>query len=72
VLWLITPASLGWQLLAFALFRLFDAVKFGPMAWADQRFKGLGWRGGFGVMLDDAAAALCTLLVLAVLTRTLA
>lgn len=72
VLWLITPASFAWQALAFGLFRLFDAVKVGPMAWADQRFKGLGWRGGFGVMLDDAAAALCTLLVLAVLTRAMA
>lgn len=71
VLWLITPASLGWQALAFGLFRFFDAVKFGPMAWADQHFKGFGWRGGFGVMLDDFAAALCTLLVLAVTTRML-
>jgi phosphatidylglycerophosphatase A len=52
------------QLLAFALFRFFDAVKPGPVAWADQRFKGDGWRGAFGIMVDDFAAAACTLLCL--------
>lgn len=65
VLWLVVPADFWAQLYAFALFRLFDAVKVGPMAWADQHFKGFGPRGGFGVMLDDLAAAFCTLLVLA-------
>lgn len=65
VLWLVMPAGLWGQLAAFALFRLFDAVKIGPMAWADRRFKGFGPRGGLGIMLDDFAAALCTLLVLA-------
>lgn len=65
VMWLLAPASLWTQLCAFALFRFFDAVKFGPMAWADQAFKGFGPRGGFGVMLDDLAAAFCTLLVIA-------
>jgi phosphatidylglycerophosphatase A len=65
VLWLVTPASFWEQFCAFLLFRLFDAVKVGPMAWADQRFKGFGPRGGFGIMLDDYAAALCTLLVIA-------
>ncbi|GAA6143736.1 phosphatidylglycerophosphatase A [Hydrogenophaga sp. 5NK40-0174] len=65
VLWLVTPASWVGQLIAFVLFRLFDAVKIGPMAWADQHFKGFGPRGGFGIMLDDFAAALCTLLVIA-------
>lgn len=65
ILWLLTPASFTAQLVAFALFRLFDAVKVGPMAWADRRFKGFGPRGGFGILLDDFAAALCTLLVIA-------
>jgi phosphatidylglycerophosphatase A len=70
VLWLLLPA--GWlaQLSAFLLFRLFDAAKPGPMGWADRRFKGEGWRGGFGIMIDDLVAAFCTLLVLA-LWRTL-
>ncbi|AOF84052.1 phosphatidylglycerophosphatase A family protein [Hydrogenophaga sp. RAC07] len=65
VLWLIAPAGIGAQLAAFVLFRFFDAVKFGPMAWADKTFKGFGPRGGFGILLDDFAAALCTLLVIA-------
>jgi phosphatidylglycerophosphatase A len=65
VMWVLAPASLWTQVAAFALFRFFDAVKFGPMAWADQAFKGFGPRGGFGVMLDDLAAAFCTLLVIA-------
>lgn len=65
VLWLVTPASLWAQAAAFGLFRLFDAVKVGPMAWADQTFKGFGPRGGFGILLDDFAAAFCTLLVIA-------
>ena len=31
VLWLLLPASFGWQLAAFALFRYFDAAKPGPV-----------------------------------------
>jgi phosphatidylglycerophosphatase A len=60
----VTAQHMG-QVVAFGLFRFFDAVKFGPMAWADQHFKGLGPRGGFGILLDDFAAAGCTLLVIA-------
>ncbi|MEY4752326.1 MAG: hypothetical protein RJA44_1, partial [Pseudomonadota bacterium] len=48
ILWLITPAGGTLQLLAFALFRWLDAAKPGPVGWADRRFKGGGWRGGFG------------------------
>lgn len=74
VLWLVTPA--GWlaQAAAFALFRFFDAVKPGPVAWADALFKkpqagaGMGWRQGLGIMADDLVAALCTLLVIALWT----
>lgn len=72
VLWLIVPA--GWleQTLAFALFRFFDAVKPGPVAWADALFKrrsgeAIGWRQGVGIMLDDLVAALCALLVMVLL-----
>lgn len=65
VLWMVSPTGFWGQLYAFLLFRVFDAVKFGPMAWADQRFKGFGPRGGFGILLDDFAAAFCTLLVIA-------
>jgi phosphatidylglycerophosphatase A len=69
VLWLIAPA--GWlaQLLAFGLFRFFDAAKPGPIGWADRRFKpapgaAVGWVQGFGILFDDLLAAACTLLVM--------
>jgi phosphatidylglycerophosphatase A len=70
ILWLLAPASFQVQLAAFVLFRFFDAVKPGPVAWADRLFKPgagqpPGWRQGVGILLDDAVAALCTLLVLA-------
>ncbi|MEP7138196.1 MAG: phosphatidylglycerophosphatase A [Caldimonas sp.] len=70
VLWLVTPATFTEQAVAFVLFRIFDAAKPGPVAWADQRFKlrrgqPIGWAQGFGILLDDFVAALCTLLVIA-------
>ena len=71
VLWLVTPAGLIAQAVAFALFRYFDAAKPGPVAWADRLYKGrrgqsIGWAQGFGILFDDLVAALCTLLVIAV------
>ena len=83
VLWVVTPAPWWVQLLAFGLFRYFDAAKPGPVAWADQRFKRrlvdgspepIGHRQGFGILFDDLVAALCTLLLMAAaitLLRTL-
>lgn len=70
VLWLLMPAGLLAQVVAFALFRAFDSAKWGPVRWADRAFKGLpgqppGWPQGFGILLDDLVAALCTLLVIA-------
>ena len=70
ILWLVTPASFAAQAVAFVLFRIFDAAKPGPVAWADQRFKlrrgePIGWGQGFGILLDDFVAALCTLVVIA-------
>ena len=65
VLWLVMPTGFWGQLVAFALFRFFDAVKPGPVRWADEAFHGFGWRGGFGILLDDFVAAFCTLLVIA-------
>jgi phosphatidylglycerophosphatase A len=71
VLWLVTPATFTAQAIAFVLFRFFDAAKPGPVAWADQLFmrrrgEPIGWAQGFGILLDDFVAALCTLLVIAV------
>ena len=65
VLWLVMPAGWLGQLVAFGLFRFFDAAKPGPVAWADATFKGFGWRGGFGILFDDLVAAACSLLVIA-------
>jgi phosphatidylglycerophosphatase A len=73
VLWLVTPTGWVGQLLAFALFRYFDAAKPGPVGWADRLFHGVNpatdpgaWRkAGLGIMLDDFVAAACALLVIA-------
>ena len=70
ILWLVTPATFVAQAVAFVLFRVFDAAKPGPVAWADQRFKRrrgvpIGWPQGFGILFDDVVAALCTLVVIA-------
>jgi phosphatidylglycerophosphatase A len=69
VLWLIAPAGWSAQLLAFALFRCFDAAKPGPVGWADRLFKPspgtpVGWTQGFGIHFDDLVAAACTLLLM--------
>ena len=63
VLWMLqsapyTPAAWWIQALGFALFRVFDAVKRGPVGWADRHVK-----GGLGIMVDDLVAALLTLAV---------
>ncbi|OYU98382.1 MAG: phosphatidylglycerophosphatase A [Burkholderiales bacterium PBB5] len=70
VLWLVMPAGLLAQAVAFGLFRFFDAAKPGPVGWADQRYKlrpgqAIGWRQGWGILFDDLVAAGCTLLVIA-------
>ena len=53
------PAVLWLAGLAFALFRLLDIAKPGPIGWLDRHVK-----GGLGVMLDDVAAGLVTGIVL--------
>lgn len=65
IFFILGPTSFAGQLVAFALFRFFDAVKPGPVAWADGLFKGFGWRGGWGIVFDDLVAAFCTLFVIA-------
>jgi len=53
------PLTWYWLVGGFAAFRLFDAVKPWPIRWLDRRIA-----GGTGIMLDDLAAALVSLLVL--------
>jgi len=73
VLWLISPTTLTGQAAAFACFRLFDALKPGPVGWADRLFHALdpardrhAWhKASVGILLDDLVAAFCTLLLFA-------
>jgi len=73
VLWLVDGGFWS-QLLAFGLFRYFDAAKPGPVGWADRLYKlrpgqPIGWRQGWGILFDDLVAAGCTLLVMAAGSR---
>ncbi|MBU3623300.1 phosphatidylglycerophosphatase A [Polynucleobacter sp. AP-Latsch-80-C2] len=76
VLIFIMPTNIWMQAGAFVIFRFFDAVKPGPIGMIDRHFKNLEgdhlpssifqilWRG-FGIMVDDLAAAFFTLLIMA-------
>ena len=79
VLIFIMPTNIWMQVIAFVLFRFFDAVKPGPIGMIDRYFKDQSsvstqrstylqfiWRG-FGIVVDDLAAAFCTLLVMALI-----
>jgi phosphatidylglycerophosphatase A len=55
-----TPVHGYWQAFAFLVFRLFDILKPPPIRYYERTFK-----GGWGVMIDDVAAAFYTLIVLA-------
>ena len=63
----ILPREPGWQAAGFVLFRAFDIGKPPPIRWLERRYQ-----SGFGVMVDDLAAAGYTLLVLALARRLLA
>jgi phosphatidylglycerophosphatase A len=84
ILFMIMPTDIWGQLGAFLLFRFFDAVKPGPIKTIDRYFKTWQPRlerldqpkkipswvvRGFGVMIDDIAAAIATLLVIAIWVR---
>lgn len=56
------PFNIGWIIVGFVLFRLFDIWKPQPIGWFDQRVK-----GGFGIMLDDVIAAIPAWIILHVL-----
>ena len=75
VLLFIMPANIWMQLIAFTLFRFFDAAKPGPIGIIDRHFKHqenssspsthtqMIWRG-FGIMIDDVAAAIATIFII--------
>jgi phosphatidylglycerophosphatase A len=76
ILAIIMPTNLWMQILAFALFRFFDAVKPGPIGRIDRHFKNVEnsgapstgsqiWWRGFGIMIDDLVAAIFTLILIA-------
>ncbi len=54
------PLHWGWLLAGFALFRFFDIVKPWPISELERHFS-----GGLGIMLDDIAAAIYTMILLA-------
>lgn len=78
VMALIMPTNIWMQIVAFALFRFFDAAKPGPIGMIDRYFKNMEenncsapsnlrqilWRG-FGIIADDLAAAFFTLFAIA-------
>lgn len=49
----LAPHGIWWIVLGFFLFRIFDIWKPQPIGWIDQKVQ-----NGFGVMLDDALAAI--------------
>lgn len=55
----IVPFEWLWWLIAFALFRFFDALKPFPINWFDKRVE-----GGLGVMLDDYIAGFLCMAIL--------
>lgn len=58
------PSTWSWWLMAFILFRFFDAVKPFPIKWFDARI-----HGGFGIMLDDIIAALFAIIILCIIQQ---
>jgi len=61
------PATAGTMIAAFVIFRALDILKPFPINWCERRFK-----GGFGIMLDDAVAGIATNLILIFLLRSFA
>ena len=59
VVWECTPANYGWMAVSFVTFRLFDVIKPWPILAVDRSMK-----TGLGVMLDDAVAALYTIVLI--------
>lgn len=62
--WLVllaVPQRVWLYVAAFLAFRLFDIWKPFPVSWCDRNVK-----GGFGIMLDDVAAAIYALILIVI------
>jgi phosphatidylglycerophosphatase A len=59
VVWECTSSGVGWMFAAFLVFRLLDALKPGPIGKLERSVS-----GGLGIMLDDALAALTTVVMM--------
>ena len=53
-------------ILALILFRVFDILKPFPISYLDRKFK-----NGFGIVIDDVAAGIATILILSPLSLLL-
>lgn len=62
-----TPVSPGWLIAAFFIFRVFDVWKPFPIRYFDHAL-----RHGFGVMFDDALAAIYSILLILALRHAFA
>lgn len=58
----LAPSGLGWIIIGFILFRIFDIWKPQPIGFVDQKVQ-----GGLGIMLDDVLAAIPAWLVMQIL-----
>jgi phosphatidylglycerophosphatase A len=61
---LTVPYTLGWQIAALLSFRFFDIVKIQPAKYFDTAPR---WHNGLGVMFDDLAAAVQSVILLEIL-----
>lgn len=60
------PATWGWILIGFILFRFFDILKPPPIKQVDRQLK-----GGLGIMMDDIIAGVMAWLVIQLLMRVI-
>ncbi len=59
---ILAPPGVSWLIIGFVLFRIFDIWKPGPIGSLDKHIK-----GGWGIMLDDVAAAIPAAFILQLL-----
>jgi phosphatidylglycerophosphatase A len=58
------PHGVGWIIMGFILFRIFDIWKPQPIRYLDEKI-----HGGVGAILDDVAAGIYSCLILQILAR---